>query len=613
MGVTLETIRSLCKRRGFVFPSSEIYGGIESIWDYGPLGVELKNNIKRAWWRAVVYERDDMEGLDAGILMNRLVWKYSGHEETFTDPLVDCRQCKRRFRADDLLAESFHHDVLKPIEKALLGSEYIEYNRRIVEEVGAFLDEVERDERERGHVYPNRWTLAYEVLQHDAYRERLQSRLNRIPAPPAMEMPLDSGPSRAWIEVLERLERASELGSHLLNVIRVVEEARGRSYSSEAQFLQQALTTYWPWMAEVVKTIWNAIFDRLNERGVLRCPHCGAVGSLTPPRRFNLMFKTFMGPVEEEAALVYLRPETAQGIFVNFLNVLGSARRKLPFGIAQIGKAFRNEITPGQFLFRVREFEQMEIEYFVPPGEDERWFEQWVEERYTWYLRLGFQRENLRLREQRREELAHYSKRTVDIEYRFPMGWGEIEGIANRTDYDLRAHSKSTPSNEHSTADLTYFDPVSGSHVTPYVIEPSAGVDRIFLALLCDAYTEEIVRGEKRVVLRLHRDLAPVKVAVFPLLRNRGELVELAQKIAADLRRVISGRVVYDDTASIGRLYRRQDEIGTPYCVTVDVQSLSDQQVTIRDRDSMEQVRVPVERLREYFAEAFRAESSLSV
>jgi len=318
-----------------------------------------------------------------------------------------------------------------------------------------------------------------------------------------------------------------------------------------------------------------------------------------------------MGPVEDEASLVYLRPETAQGIFVNFKNVLTTARRKLPFGIAQIGKAFRNEITPGQFLFRVREFEQMEIEYFVRPGEDERWFEHWVEERYNWYLRLGIRAENLRLREQSPEELAHYSKRTVDIEYRFPMGWGEIEGIANRTDYDLRAHSKSDPGNEHSTDDLTVFDQTTSSHFTPYVIEPSAGVDRIFLALLCDAYHEEIVRGEKRVVLRLHRDLAPIKVAVFPLLRNRDELVEIARRIAADLRRVVPGRVVYDDTASIGRLYRRQDEVGTPYCVTVDVQTLSDKQVTVRDRDTMEQVRLPIERLPEYFAEQFRPEASL--
>jgi len=603
MSVTLETIRSLCKRRGFVFPSSEIYGGIESIWDYGPLGVELKNNIKRAWWRAVVYERDDMEGLDAGILMNRLVWKYSGHEETFSDPLVDCRQCKRRFRADDLLAESLDQIFGKTL------SQIEEYRRQAFEELDAFFKEVERDERERGRVYPNRWALAVEVLRDEAYRERLRS---RIPEPPQLEPLPDSGPVKAWIEVIGRVEpHLHDWLNAWLNAIRAIEAIWGRSDDSETQLLYRALTVYQPWATEMMRALWNAIFAGLNERGALRCPHCGAVGSFTPPRRFNLMFKTFMGPVEEESALVYLRPETAQGIFVNFLNVLGSARRKLPFGIAQIGKAFRNEITPGQFLFRVREFEQMEIEYFVPPGEDERWFEHWVEERYRWYLKLGFGRENLRLREQSREELAHYSTRTVDIEYRFPMGWGEIEGIANRTDYDLRAHSKSHPSNEHSTADLTYFDPVSGSHVTPYVIEPSAGVDRIFLALLCEAYHEEIVRGEKRVVLRLHRDLAPVKVAVFPLLRNRGELIELARKIAADLRGVIPGRVVYDDTASIGRLYRRQDEIGTPYCVTVDVQSLSDQQVTIRDRDTMEQVRLPVSRLREYFAAAFRPESSL--
>jgi glycyl-tRNA synthetase len=438
-----------------------------------------------------------------------------------------------------------------------------------------------------------------------------------------METFLDSGLSRAWVQVLEqapqrfreiweKIRQSLLLSSPIRRILTSFGVAQPPRQGSAPDSLQtDDVKTELMALEMALRAFWNETFVQLNEREALRCPHCGAVGSFTPPRRFNLMFKTFMGPVEEESALVYLRPETAQGIFVNFLNVLGSARRKLPFGIAQIGKAFRNEITPGQFLFRVREFEQMEIEYFVPPGEDERWFEHWVEERYRWYLRLGFRRENLRLREQSREELAHYSTRTVDIEYRFPMGWGEIEGIANRTDYDLRAHSKSTPGNEHSTADLTYFDPVRGEHIVPYVIEPSAGVDRIFLALLCDAYHEEIVREEKRVVLRLHRDLAPVKVAVFPLLRNRGELVELARKIAADLRRFIPGRVVYDDTASIGRLYRRQDEIGTPYCVTVDVQSLSDQQVTVRDRDTMEQVRVPAERLREYFADAFHSEPSL--
>lgn len=437
MPVDLEKIRSLCKRRGFIFPSSEIYGGLESTWDYGPLGVEMKNNVKRAWWRAVVYERDDMEGLDAAILMNRWVWKYSGHEDTFSDPLVDCRECKRRFRAD--------------------------------------------------HV-------------------------------------------------------------------------QGRT-----------------------------------------CPECG--GELTEPRMFNLMFKTFMGPVEDESALVYLRPETAQGIFVNFLNVQTTMRRKLPFGIAQIGKAFRNEITPGNFTFRTREFEQMEIEYFVKPGTDEEWFERWVEERFNWYLRLGIRRENLRQREQSPDELAHYAKRTIDIEYLFSIGWSEIEGIANRTDFDLRAHSKSNPENAHSIENLTYFDPQTNEHITPYVIEPSAGVDRTMLAFLVDAYHEEEVRGQKRVVLKLHKELAPIKVAVLPLLRNRPEIVEMAKRIKRDLQSVI--HTVYDDTGSIGRLYRRQDEIGTPFCVTVDVQSLEDQQVTIRDRDTMEQIRIAADQVKAYFLEQF--------
>jgi glycyl-tRNA synthetase len=435
MPVDLEKIKSLCKRRGFIFPSSEVYGGLESTWDYGPLGVELKNNVKRAWWRAVVYERDDMEGLDAAILMNRRVWKYSGHEDTFSDPLVDCKECKRRFRSD--------------------------------------------------HVEGN------------------------------------------------------------------------------------------------------------------TCPECG--GGLTEPRLFNLMFRTFMGPVEDEGALVYLRPETAQGIFVNFLNVQTTMRRKLPFGIAQIGKAFRNEITPGNFTFRTREFEQMEIEYFVVPGTDEEWFERWVDERFNWYLNLGIKPENLRKREQGKEELAHYAKRTIDIEYLFSIGWSEIEGIANRTDFDLRSHSKSSEANEHSVADLTYFDEEKKEHIIPYVIEPSAGADRTTLAFLVDAYHEEQVRGEKRVVLKLHQDLAPIKVAVLPLLRNRPEIVEMARKIKKDLQPAM--RAVYDDTGAIGRLYRRQDEVGTPYCVTVDVQSLEDQQVTVRDRDTMEQIRISVDQLKAYLVE----------
>jgi len=442
----MEKIVSLCKRRGFIFQSSEIYGGLASTWDYGPLGVELKNNVKRAWWRAVVYERDDMEGLDAAILMNRVVWRYSGHEDTFSDPLVDCRRCKNRMRAD--------------------------------------------------HLKDN------------------------------------------------------------------------------------------------------------------RCPACGS-SDLTEPRQFNLMFKTHVGPIEDDASIAYLRPETAQGIFVNFLNVQTTMRRKLPFGIAQIGKAFRNEITPGNFTFRTREFEQMEIEYFVKPGTDEDWHERWIEDRFNWYIRLGINPNNLRRYEQPKEELAHYAKRTVDIQYRFfperkdeYSQWDELEGIANRTDFDLKAHSKSNPSNEHSTVDLTYFDQEINQHIVPYVIEPSAGADRATLAFLMDAYNEEIVNAEKqdkRVVLKLHKDLAPIKVAVLPLLRNRPEIVSLAKAIKKDLQPVM--RVVYDDTGAIGKLYRRQDEIGTPFCVTVDVQSLEDNQVTVRDRDTMGQARIPIQGLKAYLIE----------
>jgi glycyl-tRNA synthetase len=446
----IETITSLAKRRGFAFQSSDVYGGLGSVWDYGPLGVELVNNVKRAWWRAVVYERDDMVGLDAGILMNRLVWKYSGHEETFSDPLIDCRKCKSRLRAD----------------------------------------KIEGD----------------------------------------------------------------------------------------------------------------------------KCPVCGST-DLTEPRQFNLMFRTTVGPVEDESGLAYLRPETAQGIFVNFKNVLDTTNRKLPFGIAQIGKAFRNEITPGNFIFRTREFEQMEIEYFVKPpnilkpGEpgDEEWHERWIEDRFNWYTSLGMRAENLRKYEQPRAELAHYAKRTVDLQYRFfperepeEKQWDELEGIANRTDFDLKSHSKK-PANEEgkrlntdSTADLTYFDHESNQHVFPYVIEPSAGVARSVLAFLLDAYTEEEVGPEKRIVLKLHRDLAPIKVAVLPLAKNKEGIVRLAKDIKSRLQRTGAMRAVYDDTAGIGKLYRRQDEVGTPLCVTVDHQSLEDNQVTIRDRDSMQQERAPI-------------------
>lgn len=422
--VDMERIVSLCKRRGFIFPSSEIYGGLGSCWDYGPLGVELKRNVKDAWWRAVVQERDDMVGLDASIMMHPQIWVASGHVEGFSDPLVECKSCHLRWRADDMDGDS--------------------------------------------------------------------------------------------------------------------------------------------------------------------CPDCG--GDLTEPKQFNLMFKTFMGPVEEDASIVYLRPETAQGMFVNFENVLGTSRRKLPLGIAQIGKAFRNEITTGNFIFRTREFEQMEIEYFVKPGSDEEWFDYWVKERFNWYVNLGMRQDNLHLRQHAKEELAHYARGCYDIEYLFPMGWAELEGIANRGDFDLVQHSK------YSGKSLSYFDEQSGEHCVPYVIEPSAGVDRSVLAFLVDAYDEELAEKETRVVLHLHPRLAPIKVAILPLSRNE-KLVPLAREVYTELRRHFMTQ--YDDAQSVGRRYRRQDEIGTPFCVTIDFQSLEDKQVTIRERDSMAQIRLPIKELTE--------------
>ncbi|HEX2142255.1 MAG TPA: glycine--tRNA ligase [Candidatus Limnocylindria bacterium] len=431
----MEVVVSLAKRRGFVFPSSEIYGGMGGFWDYGPLGVELKNNVKAAWWRAMVQLRDDVVGLDSAIVMNPRVWEVSGHVGGFSDPMVDCRSCKHRFRADDL-----------------------------------------------------------------------------------------KGPP-------------SEIA----------------------------------------------------------CPNCGQRGTLTEARQFNLMFQTHVGPVEESASVAYLRPETAQGIFVNFDNVATTTRLKLPFGIAQIGKSFRNEITPGNFIFRDREFEQMEMEYFVHPSEEDRWFGYWVEERMRWWTQdIGISSERLRLRPHDTDELSHYSRQTTDVEYDFPMGWSELEGIADRTDYDLAAHSSA------SGKGLTIFDEASGEHVTPYVIEPAMGVDRAVLAVLLDAYEEQQLEKEKRVVLHLRPALAPIKVAVLPLLRNRPELVERARALAADLRPCMAA--MYDDTASIGKLYRRQDEIGTPFCVTVDVDSLEDGKATIRERDSMTQQRVSLDLIPERLA-----------
>ena len=457
---TLDQIVSLCKRRGFIFPGSEIYGGLQGTFDYGPLGVELKNNLKKLWWRHHVYERDDIEGIDTAILMNKNVWRYSGHEETFVDPLVDCKTCKGRFRADKLgEAVCLKHANLHPGE---------------------------------------------------------------------------------------------------------------------------------------------------------------CEGELTEPRAFNMMFKTAVGPVAEADSFAYLRPETAQGMFVNFKNVLTSTNRKLPFGLAQIGKSFRNEITPRNFLFRVREFEQMEIEYFVMPGEDEAIHENWIQDHMDWWVNeVGLQAENLRLYEVPANELAHYSKRTVDLMYKFPIGWEELEGIANRTDFDLGSHSKeqeklgltaSVMTNEHSTERLTYFDQPNNRHIVPYVIEPSAGVDRGVLAALCAAYDEETLEnGETRVVLRLKPALAPIKVAVLPLKKNEPAIVATAKRIKQGLQATGDIRAVYDDSAGIGRLYRRQDEVGTPLCVTVDFDTLGREEdvslkdtVTVRDRDTMKQERVAIADLEAY-------------
>jgi glycyl-tRNA synthetase len=421
----IDKIVNLCKRRGIVFPSSEIYGGFRSTYDYGPLGVLMLRNVKEQWWRSMVQLRDDIVGLDSAILMAPRVWEASGHLANFTDPLVDCRKCNERFREDQL----------------------------------------------------------------------------------------------------------------------------------------DDPTT---------------------------CPNCGATNSFTEARQFNLMFKTFVGPVEDDAATAYLRPETAQGIFVNFVNVLTTTRKKPPFGIAQIGKSFRNEITPGNFVFRTREFEQMEMEYFVPPGESAKWFEYWCDERRRWYVDLGIPDDMLRLRAHDADELSHYSTGTADVEFLFPWGWGELEGIAQRSDYDLTQHGK------FSGERLEYFDQASGEHYVPHVVEPAAGATRTMMAFLLAAYDEEEVRGEKRTVLRLDPRLAPYQVAVLPLSKNE-RLSPTAREVADRLRRHFM--IDYDETQAIGRRYRRQDEIGTPFCVTVDFETLDDHAVTVRERDSMEQDRISVDEL----------------
>ena len=443
----------LCKNRGFVYPGSDIYGGPANTWDYGPLGVELKNNVKRAWWKKFVQESPTNVGLDSAILMNREVWVASGHVGGFSDPLMDCRDCKSRHRADKLI-EDFDGTV-----------------------------------------------------------------------------------------------------------------ADGWSNERMMEFIQEHN---------------------------IGCPNCGG-HNFTDIRQFNLMFRTHQGVTEDAKNEVYLRPETAQGIFVNFQNVQRTARKKLPFGVAQVGKSFRNEITPGNFIFRIREFEQMELEFFCKPGTDLEWFSYWRAFCRDWLLKLGMKEENMRLRDHNPEELAFYSKGTTDIEFLFPFGWGELWGVADRTDYDLKQHQ------EHSGKDMTYFDQETGEHYIPYVVEPSLGADRVTLAFLCDAYDEEVVDAEKndtRVVLRLHPALAPFKAAVLPLSKKLGdEAYKVYEKLAGRFM------VDYDDAGSIGKRYRREDEIGTPFCITFDFDSLEDHCVTVRDRDTMEQTRVAIDELESYLQE----------
>lgn len=481
----MATIVSLCKRRGFIFQSSEIYGGVNSCWDYGPLGVELKKNVKDAWWRSMVTDRHNVVGLDASILMHPNVWEASGHIAGFSDPLVDCLLTKKRFRADHIEPQSGTVLHFTGARDATSGREY---------------------------------THSYSVLAKNA----------------------------------GDLDRARKTAREFY-----------RLYGIEKPQLLNETTT------EVTNTT-----SYNPENG----------GELTPPRNFNLMFKTFMGPVENESAVVYLRPETAQGIFVNFLNVQQAARLKLPFGIAQIGKCFRNEITPGNFTFRTREFEQMEMEFFVPPSEDEQWYSYWYNARLEWYRTYGIKHDNVRLREHESNELAHYAKACIDVEYKFPFGWNELEGIANRTDFDLRQHAAA------SGKSLAYFDETTQQHLYPYVIEPSAGADRATLAFLLDAYYVEGEGKEKRTVLGFHPAIAPVKAAVLPLVK-RDHMPEKAEKIYQDF---LAHSIVaaFDVNSSIGRRYARQDEIGTPYCITIDSQTLEDDTVTIRERDSRNQYRI---------------------
>ncbi len=500
---SMEELVSLCKRRGFIFQGSEIYGGLQGTYDFGPLGVELKNNVKNAWWRSVVYERDDMEGLDAAILMHRMVLRHSGHEATFSDPMVDNRSNNKRYRLDHLLKDQ---------TSAVLASVATAFN-----------------------------------------------------------LPLETD----LADVVAALMKDGAAAEIALNAAKVID------------------------------------------------PEEKKPGDWTEPRPFNMMFKTTVGPVADDESYAYLRPETAQGIFVNFKNVVDSTSRRLPFGIAQIGKAFRNEITPRNFIFRVRELEQMEIEFFCKPGTDEDWHQHWLEARLAWWEAQGIPKHQIEILDVPAGDLAHYSKRTYDLMYNYPsLGFEEIEGIANRSDYDLGSHSKNQADlgltatvspNDNSIAKLTILEQESNKHIVPYVIEPSAGVDRAVLAVLSEAFCKETLEnGNERIVLKLKPHLAPIKVAVIPLARNKTELVETARAIKQDLQKLGLGRVLLEDSGNVGKAYRRHDEVGTPFCITVDYDTLGrgadgdtslQDTVTVRDRDTMEQIRLPIVQLRSYLLE----------
>ena len=513
-GELMEKLVALCKRRGFIFQSSEIYGGIGGFWDYGPLGVELKQNVKAAWWEDIVRKRGDVVGLDCSIIMNPKVWEASGHVSGFHDPMVDCKNCKSRFRADQFVV--YHvFELARPVP----------------------------DETFPGNIEALQWV-------NPAH-------------PPALRFIANPNTRPEDLQVLLRRRVGSKRAKVLVRGERVF-------------FAEDAQQKYY--------LLPGAVRDLQPD---YECPLC--FGELTEPRQFNLMFKTHYGAMEDSSSLTYLRPETAQGIFANYKNVMDTTRLKLPFGIAQIGKAFRNEINPRNYTFRSREFEQMEIEFFCHPSQADQWYEYWRDARFRWYVAHGLTSSKLRLRDHEPDELAHYAKSCADIEYEFPFGVSELEGVANRTDFDLKQHQ------EFSGRDMTYYDDQTKERFIPYVIEPSGGVDRTVLALLCEAYCQDEAPDEhgvmqKRVVMKFHPRFAPVKVAVFPLVKKQG-MPEIARRIY-DAVQASGMACFYDEKGAIGRRYRRQDEAGTPFCITVDGQTLEDNTVTIRDRDSLAQERI---------------------